>query len=253
MSTSNPDRETPIRKEDLQQFVIAVSHDLREPLRTIRCFADLMMRRGGTLERDESNRFCAYISDAAKRMQRLLDDMLAFSLAEGPAAELSDVDMGNVLQFALSSLKPVIVETMATVTSDPLPVVTGNFGALAEVFQNLIGNAIKYHGKEKPRIHINCTRSRADWTFAFADNGIGIAPEHRDEVLIPLKPAALCATIPWNRPRPCHLQTHYRMPRRPYMGRVRSGSWRDVLFHDSGGKRALPGGDRLSSRPEIQA
>ncbi len=187
MSTSNPDRETPIRKEDLQQFVIAVSHDLREPLRTIRCFADLMMRRGGTLERDESNRFCAYISDAAKRMQRLLDDMLAFSLAEGPAAELSDVDMGNVLQFALSSLKPVIVETMATVTSDPLPVVTGNFGALAEVFQNLIGNAIKYHGKEKPRIHINCTRSRADWTFAFADNGIGIAPEHRDEVFIPLK------------------------------------------------------------------
>lgn len=187
MSILSPDPEVTVRTEDLQQFLMAVSHDLREPLRTIRCFTDLLMRLGGTLEVGDRDRFCAYVSDAAKHMERLLDDMLAFTLAGNTAAELSDVDVENVLQFALSSLRPVIVETRATVISDPLPVVTGNFGALSEVFQNLIGNGIKYHGHDQPSIRIRCAHNGEHWTFGFSDNGIGIALEHREAVFMPLK------------------------------------------------------------------
>jgi two-component system, chemotaxis family, sensor kinase Cph1 len=167
-------------------FVWAISHDLKEPLRTILLSADLLSQGQGIFS-DDRDRLLKSMSEAAKRMQKLIDDALSFASVDRAGGGKSPVDLGEVLQFALSNLREAVGQAGAVVTSDALPTITANFGALAQVFQNLIANAIKFRSEQEPRIHVGCTRSDTDWIISVADNGIGIKAQDRERIFVPLK------------------------------------------------------------------
>ncbi|MCU1334591.1 MAG: multi-sensor signal transduction histidine kinase [Bryobacterales bacterium] len=169
------------------QFALDLLHDLREPMRTIRSFASVLAQKGRRVDDDDTTRLLTDITEAAKRMQRLIDDTVTFASADGSLHEQHQVNVEEVLRFALSNLEAAICETNAAVTIDPLPTIAVNFGDLARVFQNLIANAIEYHADDLPRIHIGCSRSGPDWVFSVADNGIGIAPKYQEQVFAPFK------------------------------------------------------------------
>jgi light-regulated signal transduction histidine kinase (bacteriophytochrome) len=172
--------------KDVPFFVWAISHDLKEPLRTILGCADLLSEGRG-ISGDDADRLLKFVSEAAKRMQKLIDDALSFALVDGAEKGKSRVDLGEALQFALSNLREAVGQAGAVVTSDALPTISANFGALAQVFQNLIANAIKFRSEREPRIHVGCTRSGAEWIIAVADNGIGIKAQYREQIFAPLK------------------------------------------------------------------
>jgi two-component system, chemotaxis family, sensor kinase Cph1 len=171
---------------EMGQFLASVSHDLKQPLRTIRIYSELLTEKLETCGDKDINRFLTSVRDAADRMQTLLDDALEFALAEASVEERGWADMGSALRFALCNLEAAIAQTSAMVTSDPLPTVHGNFGGLARVFQNLVGNALKYRSQETPRIHVGCASSSDGWIFSVADNGIGIQPQYVERVFQPL-------------------------------------------------------------------
>jgi light-regulated signal transduction histidine kinase (bacteriophytochrome) len=171
--------------EDLGQFLASISHDLKEPLRTIRSFSEALVKEMEPYSDQEVNRLLAHVVTAAGRMQVLLDDAIAFAFAESCGEQRQWVDMDAVLRFALNNLESAIADSDAVVTHDRLAPVHGNFGALAEVFQNLIGNAIKYRSEETPGIHIGCASAPGDWVFSVADNGIGIRPEYAERIFLP--------------------------------------------------------------------
>lgn len=171
---------------EIDEFLAAIAHDLKEPLNNIRCCAELLAKQRGGNDADEANLLVTFISDSAERMQQLIDDAIAFALADKSGAERSQVDMGEVLEFTLRNLYSAIAQTNAIITSGPLPVVTANFGALVRIFQNLIANAITYRSAEPPRIHVDCD-GRDGWIFSVADNGIGIEPEYHEYIFQPLK------------------------------------------------------------------
>jgi two-component system, chemotaxis family, sensor kinase Cph1 len=172
--------------KNVPYFVWAISHDLKEPLRTILCCADLLSQRCGVTT-DDTDRLLKFVSEAAKRIQKLIDDALLFTSVDGAERGKSRVDLGEALQFALSNLREAVGQAGAVVTSDALPTISANFGALAQVFQNLIANAIKFHSEQEPRIHVGCTRSGANWIISVADNGIGIKEQYRERIFSPLK------------------------------------------------------------------
>jgi two-component system, chemotaxis family, sensor kinase Cph1 len=175
----------PNGSENIGQLLASVSHDLKEPLGTIRRYSDLLALKSAPYCDEEMNRLLTRVRDAATRMQRLLDDTVAFAFAEFCVQERQWTDMSSVLRFALSNLESTIAPSGAIVTYDRLPPVHGNFGALAQVFQNLIGNAIKYRSPERPRIHVGCASTADGWVFSVADNGIGVRPEYAERIFLP--------------------------------------------------------------------
>jgi light-regulated signal transduction histidine kinase (bacteriophytochrome) len=185
MTSEQTDSRSKSEREEIGQFLASISHDLKQPLRTICSYSDLLWQRLETSRDNDVNRFLTNVRDAANRMQTLLDDALEFALAEASGRERDWVDMGSVVRFALSNLEAAIAQTGAAVTCDRLPPVHGNFGALARVFQNLIGNALKYRSQQTPRIHVGCASSSDGWIFSVADNGIGIRSEYVERVFEP--------------------------------------------------------------------
>jgi chemotaxis family two-component system sensor kinase Cph1 len=171
---------------DLSHLVLEISQELKEPLRTIRCCAEVAEERWGAAGADV-NQLLKCVTAAAKRMQMLIDDGLALVLTGGATSEKSPVDLRHALHFAISNLREEIVEGEAMIHSGGLPTVAANFGALVQVFQNLIANAIQYRAEQPPRIDVDCARSGADWIVSVADNGIGIKPEYREQIFLPLK------------------------------------------------------------------
>jgi two-component system, chemotaxis family, sensor kinase Cph1 len=171
--------------EEPGQLLASVSHDLKEPLGTIRRYSELLAQKLAPYSDEEMNRLLTCVRDAASRMQTLLDDTVAFAFAESCVQERHWTDMSSVLRFALLNLESTIALSGANVTYDRLPPVQGNFGALAQVLQNLIGNAIKYRSPETPRIHVGCASSMEDWVFSVADNGIGVRPEYTERIFLP--------------------------------------------------------------------
>jgi two-component system, chemotaxis family, sensor kinase Cph1 len=171
--------------EDTGQLLASVSHDLKEPLGTIRRYSELLAEKLAPYSDEEMNGLLTRVKDAASRMQRLLDDTMAFAFAESCVQERQWTDMSSVLRFALSNLESTIALSGAFVTYDRLPPVHGNFGALAQVLQNLIGNAIKYRSPEAPRIHVGCASTADGWVFSVADNGIGVRPEYAESIFLP--------------------------------------------------------------------
>ena len=169
--------------DELRQFAYAASHDLREPLRTIASYTQLLTRRYKNMVDDEGNEFMRYIVDSARRMDLLVSDLLAYShQLNAKEMALSPVNSEAVLEGVLLNLAGAIQETGTVVTHDPLPVVMFEFVQLGQVFQNLIGNSIKYHSGEPPKIHISVEQTDEEWVFSFRDNGIGIDPRYHQQI-----------------------------------------------------------------------
>jgi signal transduction histidine kinase len=169
--------------EELRQFGYAASHDLREPLRTVASYTQLLTRRyAGQLD-DEGREFMGYITDSVHRMDALLSDLLAYSHQLNVRQQvLSPVDTEAVLQGVLLNLDVSIRESGSRIESHDLPEVMSDFAQMGQVFQNLIGNAIKYRGAEPPFIEIWAEESEDVWTFCFRDNGLGINPRYHDQI-----------------------------------------------------------------------
>lgn len=163
---------------ELQQFVYVSSHDLQEPLRTITQYLDLLQRRHGGRLDDQAVRYVAYASESATRMYSLLNDLLTYSRL-GREAERAPVALQDLIDEVAQDLRLVITEKRARLTVGELPVIRCERAKVRSVFQNLIGNALKFHGAQPPEIAITAEQNHGGlWTISVADNGIGINPEH---------------------------------------------------------------------------
>ena len=169
--------------EELEQFANIASHDLQEPLRMVASYTQLLSRRyKGKLDAD-ADEFIAYAVDGASRMQRLLQDLLAYSRVGSKAGNLLDTSSEDALRQALQNLRGVIQESGALVTHDPLPTVMADEMQLIQLFQNLVGNAIKYQNAGVPRVRIFATRAVGKkWIFSVQDNGLGIESQYFEKI-----------------------------------------------------------------------
>ncbi|QBI55748.1 sensor histidine kinase [Streptomonospora litoralis] len=168
---------------ELEQFAYVASHDLQEPLRKVASFCQLLQRRyRGQLD-ERADSYIDYAVEGAKRMQTLINDLLAFSRV-GRTKDDAPVELDEALADALSSLETRLEEADAVVTADDLPTVLGDRTLLTQVFFNLIGNAVKFRGEEPPRVHIGVERSGDEWVFCCSDNGIGIEPQYAERVFV---------------------------------------------------------------------
>jgi light-regulated signal transduction histidine kinase (bacteriophytochrome) len=171
-------RELERSNKELELFASLASHDLQEPLRSVSGFTQLLKKRyKGKLDQT-ADEFISYIVDGAERMQRLIRDLLDYSRITSRGKPLATVDFNEALEAALVNLKSAIEESGAAVTSDQLPVVSADSGQIIRLFQNLIGNAIKYRGDSEPAIHVSAKRGDHEWFFSVADNGIGIDAQY---------------------------------------------------------------------------
>jgi PAS domain S-box-containing protein len=177
-------RELARSNEELEQFAYVASHDLQEPLRMVTSYLQLLEKRYKYRLDPEADKFIGYAVDGAARMKSLITDLLAFSRVESRGLQYSRTDCDAVLARALVNLKPVIEETHAEITSEPLPSLRVDGGQLVQVFQNLISNAIKFHSSEPPRIHIAAEEKDGKWLFCIKDNGIGIEPQYLDRIFV---------------------------------------------------------------------
>jgi PAS domain S-box-containing protein len=169
---------------ELEQFAYVASHDLQEPLRMVASYTQLLARRyRGKLDADADD-FIGYIVDGADRMHALITDLLAFSRVGTRGSPFQPTDCRRVLEQALADLRVAIQESQATVTNTELPVVMGDAVLLIQLFQNLIGNAIKFRSAEPPHVHISATPKERGWEFAVRDNGIGFDPQYAERVFI---------------------------------------------------------------------
>jgi PAS domain S-box-containing protein len=167
---------------DLQQFAYAASHDLSEPLRMVSSYVQLLAKRYvGKLD-DDADEFIHYAVDGVVRMQALIDGLLMYSRAGTSEYELAPVDCSEVVETTLTMMKTTVEETGAEVVVDPLPTVDGDEPQLSQLFQNLIGNAIKFVEDGIPHVHVSSERQGREWVFSVADNGIGIDPAHVERV-----------------------------------------------------------------------
>lgn len=169
---------------DLQQFAYVASHDLQEPLRMVSSYTQLLAKRyRGRLDAD-ADEFIAYAVDGATRMQKLIQDLLAYSRVSTGRQTFEPTPMGAVLSYAMDNLLSAIKESQAVITQDRLPTVRGDAKQLAQVFQNLLSNAIKFRGDQPPIIHISAQRKDGEWLFSVRDQGIGIDPQYAGRIFV---------------------------------------------------------------------
>ncbi|MEV0428587.1 ATP-binding protein [Micromonospora sp. NPDC050495] len=172
--------------EDLEQFAYVASHDLQEPLRKVASFCQMLQRRYGEQLDDRARQYIGYAVDGATRMQNLINDLLAFSRIGRVYSDDREVDLAELLAQAESNLSGPIAEAGAeVVVAGPLPVVHGDPTLLTMLWQNLLGNAVKFRRPGRvPRIRVEVAEEEAGWTFAVADNGIGIEPRYADKIFL---------------------------------------------------------------------
>ena len=170
--------------KELEQFAYVASHDLQEPLRMVSSYMQLIAKRyQGKLDSD-ADEFIAFAVDGSVRMQRMINDLLGYSRVGTRGRPFEPTNIESVLGNVLENLKLAIEESSAAVTHDPLPTVSGDESQLAQLFQNLVGNSIKFHGDEPPRVHISARKTSDVWEFSVRDHGIGIAPQFFDRVFL---------------------------------------------------------------------
>lgn len=170
--------------EDLEQFAYVASHDLQEPLRAVTSYTQLLAQRyQGNLDA-KADKYINYIVDGASRMQQLINDLLAYSRLGTRAQEFEAADCNAAVQQSLSNLQIAIAEKNAVITYESLPTVMADEFQLVQLFQNLIGNAIKFCRQDVPIIHIAAIMQDHEWLFSVRDNGIGIDPEYADRIFI---------------------------------------------------------------------
>lgn len=169
---------------ELERFAYVASHDLQEPLRMVSSYTQLLEKRYKDKLDSDAHEFIDYAVGGAKRMQNLINDLLAYSRVGTRGKPFEPTDCETVLDATLANLDVAIRSSKAKVTHDPLPTVMADEGQLVQVFQNLISNAIKFHGKKPPRVHISAEQKDSDWVFSVKDNGIGIDPQYFDRIFI---------------------------------------------------------------------
>ena len=180
-------RELAIRNKDLEDFVHLASHDLREPLRKMISFSDLLRRDLGDPISGKVERDIGFIRDAAERMQTLVEDLLALSRAAGSSRQRLRLALDECVNAALEALQMQIEETGASIERQALPEVWGDKTMLTQLYQNLISNAIKFSDRGPPRIRITAQETDGRWIFGVADNGIGINPEYATQIFRPFQ------------------------------------------------------------------
>ncbi|QXV56340.1 ATP-binding protein [Amycolatopsis sp. TNS106] len=177
-------RELERSNSDLEQFAYVASHDLQEPLRKVASFCQLLQKRyQGKLD-ERGDQYIGFAVDGAKRMQALINDLLAFSRVGRRPGENVLLETGDLLATALGNLEDAITESGARVTHGELPVVHGEKTLLTAVFQNLVGNAIKFRGEKPPEVEVAAERDGEDWRFSVTDNGIGINDEYAERIFV---------------------------------------------------------------------
>ncbi len=169
---------------ELEQFAYVASHDLQEPLRMVASYMQLLERRyKGKLDQD-ADEFIGYAVDGAGRMQRLINDLLGYSRLGTHGQAFTSISSQAALDQALDNLGVSLQESQAKVTHDPLPEVKGDQAQLVQLFQNLVGNAVKFHARKAPRVHVSAVPNDKEWVFSVRDNGIGIDPQYAERIFI---------------------------------------------------------------------
>jgi len=165
---------------DLEQFAYVASHDLQEPLRMVAAYTQLLAERyRGKLD-TTADRYIGYAVEGATRMQALLEDLLAFSRIGRNGVIPTPIDTDTAIEEVLRNLAFTLKEHNVTVTRNPLPTILADRFQVVQLFQNLIGNAIKFHSKQAPKVTISAEKQGEEWLFSVFDNGIGIAVEHKE-------------------------------------------------------------------------
>jgi len=181
-SLANRAAELARSNAELEVFAYIASHDLQEPLRMVSSFTQrLAQRYQGQLD-EKADQYIELAVDGCKRMQRLIEDLLKYSRVTTKGGPPVPVDSGAVLARTLGDLGAAIAEAGAKITHDSMPIVAADATQLGQLFQNLIGNALKFHSAEPPHVHISARRDHKWWTFAVTDNGIGIDPQYYDRI-----------------------------------------------------------------------
>jgi PAS domain S-box-containing protein len=168
--------------DDLQQFAYSASHDLQEPIRNVAIYSDIVSRRYGDLLDSDGQQFLAFLKEGGHRLGTLVHDLLAYTRASMAEITEQTVDASEALKLVLETLAEPVRESGAVIQADVLPEVNMGSLHLQQVFQNLIGNAIKYRSAEVPRIHVSVERGSEAWRFSVRDNGIGIDPEFKEKI-----------------------------------------------------------------------
>jgi light-regulated signal transduction histidine kinase (bacteriophytochrome) len=169
---------------DLEQFAYVASHDLQEPLRMITGYLQLLERRYKEQLGPDADTFIAYAVDGATRMQRLTQDLLAYSRVEIQGKSFAPMHCEELLERARTNLRVALAESGAVITHTSLPVVMADDVQLTQLFQNLLSNALKFCEAKPPRIHITAERQGTAWVFAICDNGIGIEPQYAERIFV---------------------------------------------------------------------
>jgi signal transduction histidine kinase len=169
---------------ELEQFAYVASHDLQEPLRKVASFCQLLQRRyAGRLD-ERADQYIEHAVDGAKRMQALINDLLAFSRVGRTAQQREQVSCAVLLAQAWANLGPAVRRSHATIEVGDLPVVLGEASLLTAVFQNLLSNALKFAGDQAPRVSVSARRDGEYWLFSLTDNGIGIPAEYAERIFV---------------------------------------------------------------------
>jgi PAS domain S-box-containing protein len=172
---------------ELEQFTYVASHDLQEPLRMVASYSQLLARRyRGRLDED-ADEFIGYAVDGAMRMQALIEDLLSYARVGSRGRPFEPVDCRALVETTLADMRQPLEDGGAAVIVGELPTVEGDPVQLGQLFQNLVGNALKYRGEASPRIEIGATPRAAEWLFSVRDNGIGIAAEYAEQIFIMFK------------------------------------------------------------------
>ena len=169
---------------ELEQFAYVASHDLQEPLRMVSSYTQLIARRYNDKLDGDAREFMNYVVDGAARMKQLIEDLLAYSRVGTKGKEFKPASLEAPLKRAITNLRAAIEESGAAVTCDALPTVDIDEVQLTQLFQNLIGNALKFRGQAAPRIHVSASEENAEWRVAIADNGIGIEPQYFERIFM---------------------------------------------------------------------
>ena len=166
----------------LEQFAIVVSHDLQEPLRTVTGFVQLLQKKYANQPDADASTWIEFTLGGARRMEALIKDLLAYARVGTRGQQPVLIDAGAVLGQALENLHESIQETGAEITHSELPAVQADPSQLAQLFQNLLGNAMKFRGEAPPKVHVDARREGKAWRFSVSDNGIGIDPKFQDQI-----------------------------------------------------------------------
>ena len=169
---------------ELEQFAYVASHDLQEQLRMVTGFMGLLQKRFGNTLGNEADEYIGFAVDGARRMQGLIDDLLTYSRVGSRGASPVAVDLGDVARSVRQNLHALIEETGAAIRVDELPTVVSDRQQMSQLYQNLVGNAMKFSGERAPQVELGAERGNGEWRLYVRDHGIGIAQEHRQNVFV---------------------------------------------------------------------